>query len=385
MNKLLLLRPISRALCVQKPIICYRHFNNKSFSTTTCRKFGSTLINKTEEKDNTPHPAAKTVEPLTLPPLLEVEAVETETNSETTDLTRNEKNDNLSTIFFFYWQEQETHIYIYIYLRFFLKAVTFPDLRIPSPLLDPRDVYELPPTKDNPYHNRVIIRNHRSVFHEYPPDWETSLISEEGSESQDQGQQDEFLKSLPVPSKYYSKLHQAILMRRPVVQQTGKGKIRRISYMVLVGDGNGMVGYGLGKHSNARIALRAAQLSALKNMDWVERFEKRTIWTEMETKYGATHLILRPRPVGFGLRCNPYLHQILRAAGLKDISAKVWGSRNKLNVIKAAFRIIHAGHAPTSMGDGIGGKGMKQSKGVGIRSMSDVERARGRKLISLRR
>ena len=253
---------------------------------------------------------------------------------------------------------------------------------MPSRLLDPRDVYELPPTEDSPYHNRVIIRNHRSVFHEYPPDWETSLAAED---SPDRGQQDEFFKSLPISGKYYNNLHQAILMHRSVVQQTGKGKIRRISYMVLVGDGNGLVGYGLGKHSNARIAIRAAQLSAIKNMDWVERFEKRTIWTEMQTKFGATHLILRPRPVGFGLRCNPYLHQILRAAGLKDVSAKVWGSRNKLNVIKAVFRIIHAGHAPAGMGNGIGGKGMKQSKGVGIRSMSDMERARGRKLISLRR
>ena len=266
-------------------------------------------------------------------------------------------------------------------MLFFL-AITFPDLRMPSPLLDPRDVHDLPPTKDNPYHNRVIIRNHRSVFHDYPPDWEPDMENEEDTHKEEQ---DEFYKNLPVSSKYYNSLHQAILMRRSVVQQTPKGKIRRIAYMVLVGDGNGLVGYGLGKHSNGRIAIRAAQISAVKNMDWVERFENRTIWTEMQTKYGATRLILRPRPVGFGLRCNPYLHQILRAAGLKDVSAKVWGSRNKLNVIKAVFRIIHAGHAPTGMGDGIGGKGAKQSKGVGIRSMSDMERARGRKLISLRR
>ena len=66
----------------------------------------------------------------------------------------------------------------------------------------------------------------------------------------------------------------------------------------------------------------------------------------MQTKYSATRLILRRRPVGLGLR--------YRAAGLKDVSAKVWGSSNKLNVIKVVFRIIHAGHAPTSMGDGIG-------------------------------
>ncbi|EGN92875.1 hypothetical protein SERLA73DRAFT_146500, partial [Serpula lacrymans var. lacrymans S7.3] len=75
-------------------------------------------------------------------------------------------------------------------------------------------------------------------------------------------------------------------------------------------------------------------------MDYVERFEKRTLWTEMDSKLGATHIILRPRP----------------AAGIKDASAKVWGSRNPLSVTKALFRMLQAGNAPLSMGDGIGGK-----------------------------
>jgi len=119
-------------------------------------------------------------------------------------------------------------------------------------------------------------------------------------------------------------------------------------------------------------------------MDYVERFEKRTIWTDMETKLGATRVILRPRPVGFGLRCNPNIHQVLKAAGIKDISAKVWGSRNPLNVIKALFRMLQAGNAPLSMGDGVGGGGRKLNKGSGIRGKSDVERERGRKLIDLR-
>lgn len=63
MNKLLLLRPISRAVCVQRPVTCYRHLN-KSFSTTVCRKFGSTLIKRTEG-GNVP-PPADTAVPLTL-------------------------------------------------------------------------------------------------------------------------------------------------------------------------------------------------------------------------------------------------------------------------------------------------------------------------------
>lgn len=73
MNKLLLLRPISHAIRVQRPVTCYRHLN-KSFSNTNCRKFGSTSIKRTEEKN--PPPPAEAAAPLILP---ELEAAETET------------------------------------------------------------------------------------------------------------------------------------------------------------------------------------------------------------------------------------------------------------------------------------------------------------------
>ncbi|PPQ89218.1 hypothetical protein CVT25_001297 [Psilocybe cyanescens] len=263
--------------------------------------------------------------------------------------------------------------------------IPYPDLMTPDRILDPRDVYDFPADKKSPFTNQVIVRNHRSVFHEYPEGTDSMLAEDErGPPIEEDEGGDSVVNALPVSSEYYQGLYHSILMRRPVVQQTGKGKIRRIAYMVLVGDGKGLVGYGEGKHNNSAVALKAARIAAVKNMDWVERFEQRTIWTEMKSKLGATQLILRPRPVGFGLRCNPFLHQILRAAGMKDISAKVWGSRNKLNVIKAAFRMLHAGHAPTGMGDGVGGKGKKLSKGAGVRGKSEIERARGRKLINLR-
>jgi small subunit ribosomal protein S5 len=263
--------------------------------------------------------------------------------------------------------------------------IPYPNLMEHDAILDPQHVTEFPPTPDSPFHNRVIVRNHRSVFHDYAETAGDDLLEDDELDPDAQGEEGDIFKSLPVHSKYLANLHQSILMRRSVVQQTGKGKIRRVAFMVLVGDGNGLVGYGEGKHSNSAAALRAARLAAVRNMDWVERFEKRTIWTEMSTKLGATQVFLRPRPVGFGLRCNPYLHQILRAAGLKDISGKVWGSRNRLNVIKAAFRMLHAGHAPTGMGDGVGGKGKKLSKGAGVKGKGEIERARGRKLISLRK
>jgi len=192
------------------------------------------------------------------------------------------------------------------------------------------------------------------------------------------------LANLPLGSRELNKLYKFPIFTRRITQQTGKGKIHRQYCMMVVGNGDGMVGYGEGKDEEPARAQDKAFAQAVRNMDWVERFEKRTIWTDMETKLGATQIIMRPRPVGFGLRCNPNIHQVLKAAGIKDISAKVWGSRNQMNVIKALFRMLQAGNAPLSMGDGIGGGARKLNKGSGLRSKSETERARGRKLIDLR-
>jgi len=166
-----------------------------------------------------------------------------------------------------------------------------------------------------------------------------------------------------------------------VTQQTSKGKVHRKSTLVVVGNGNGLVGVGEGKNEDASIARRQAETEAIRNMDYVDRFEQRTIWTNMDLKRGATHIFLRPRPVGFGLRCNPYMHQVLKAAGIKDISAKVWGSRNPMNVVKATLQLIQSGHAPLSMGDGVGGKGRRLDAGCGMRGKESLERERGRKFV----
>jgi len=198
------------------------------------------------------------------------------------------------------------------------------------------------------------------------------------------GENEEHAPILPLSQHELRKLHRFSLIRRRVTQQTGKGKIHRHGTLVVVGNGNGLVGYGEAKHDDPVRATGRAFAMAVRNMDYVDRFEGRTIWTEMSSKLGATRIILRPRPVGFGLHCNPNIHQILKAAGIKDISAKVWGSHNPLNVIKLLFRMLHAGNAPLAMGNGIGGPGRKLDKGSGVRGKQEIERERGRKLINLR-
>ncbi|EJC99357.1 ribosomal protein S5 domain 2-like protein [Fomitiporia mediterranea MF3/22] len=176
-------------------------------------------------------------------------------------------------------------------------------------------------------------------------------------------------------------VHNYPLVRRRVTQQTGKGKKHRIYSLHVVGNGDGLVGYGEGKHAEVSEANKKAFIEAVRNMDAVDRFERRTIWTDMSIKLGSTRILMRPRPVGFGLHCNPNIHQVLKAAGIKDVSAKVWGSRNPIQVVKATCMLIQAGNAPLSMGNGIGGKGKRLDAGVGMRNKESIERDHGRKLM----
>lgn len=66
--------------------------------------------------------------------------------------------------------------------------------------------------------------------------------------------------------------------------------------------------------------------------------------------------------IGFGLRVNHFIHQVAKAAGISDLSAKVHGSRNGTRVIKLAVSMLHGGSVPLDMGDAFGHKGQRRNK-----------------------
>jgi small subunit ribosomal protein S5 len=224
---------------------------------------------------------------------------------------------------------------------------------------------------------RITVRN-EPVYQDQPS---TAAILDQPSNDDEEKNA---LELLPIPKEDWGKLHRYPLQFRRVTQQTGKGKKHRQYMLMVVGNGDGLVGYGEGKHDDPGVTQERAFIEAVRNMDYVERFEKRTIWTDMSIKLGSTRILMRPRPVGFGLRCNPNIHQVLKAAGIKDVSAKVWGSRNPINVIKATCMLIQSGNAPLSMGNGVGGKGRRLDAGSGMRGREAIERERGRKLVDSR-
>lgn len=270
-----------------------------------------------------------------------------------------------------------------------------PDLSRFDPQLDAREVKIFPPTPKSSFVNRVTFRNTEDPL---PPQEDEAARTrnaaekekdgkgEEGDEMQQVNSADIDMKlHLPLSAAERNALYQFPLYGRRITKQSGKGKIHRMHQLIVVGNGDGLVGYGEGKDLlDPAKAKDKALVQAIRSMDYVERFEKRTIFGEMSTKMGSTKIILRQRPVGFGLQCNPRIHQVLKAAGIKDVSAKVWGSRNPINVIKALFRILHSGNQPAYMGDGVGGKGRRTFKGEPIQSREAVERSRGRRMADLR-
>jgi len=106
----------------------------------------------------------------------------------------------------------------------------------------------------------------------------------------------------------------------------------RISFsaLVAVGDKKGKVGIGLGKSSDVRSAIQKAVRKAKRSMFAVS-LRGTTIPHEIRVKYGAAKILLKPAPRGSGLIAGGPVRVVAELAGIKDLSAKILGTRDKTN------------------------------------------------------
>lgn len=126
---------------------------------------------------------------------------------------------------------------------------------------------------------------------------------------------------------------------------------RRFSFsaLVVVGDGNGHVGYGLGKANEVPEAIRKGVDQAKKNLVKVPLTETQSIPYEIIGRFGAGRILMKPASAGTGVIAGGAARAIFESAGVNNILSKCLGSNNPHNVVKAAFEGLRILRAPEEL------------------------------------
>ena len=140
--------------------------------------------------------------------------------------------------------------------------------------------------------------------------------------------------------KYNKEEFEEVIVNIGRVTKVVKGGRRfRFTALVVVGNRNGLVGFGFGKSKEVPDAIKKAVDDAFKNIIKVN-LNGSTITHDIEVKYNASKILLKPASEGTGVIAGGSVRPVLELAGVKDILTKSLGSNNSSNVVRATMKAL---------------------------------------------
>jgi small subunit ribosomal protein S5 len=115
--------------------------------------------------------------------------------------------------------------------------------------------------------------------------------------------------------------------------------------LTVVGDGSGRVGYGYGKAREVPVAIQKAMQSARKNMRRIQLRDD-TLQYATEGRHGATKVYMQPASGGTGVIAGGAMRAVFECAGVRNVLAKSYGSRNPINVVQATLKGLSGIRSP---------------------------------------
>ena len=115
--------------------------------------------------------------------------------------------------------------------------------------------------------------------------------------------------------------------------------------LTVVGDGAGRVGYGYGKARELPLAIQKAMQAARNNLNSIH-LKDETLLYELRGRHGATRVFMQPASEGTGIIAGGAMRAVFECAGVRNVLAKSYGSRNPINVVRATVEALVNMHSP---------------------------------------